>query len=96
MWFILGKLLINSTILYVPPDTHHLLLLSFGHCTRQFVSNVLQFNMEIMILANEVNLHRHTIGSGMSEQTTGILIFLCFMTTLTLAVLTSRHRHNAL
>ena len=94
MWFILGKLLINSTILYVPPDTHHLLLLSFGHCTRQFVSNVLQFNMEIMMLANEVNLHWHTIGSGMSEQTAGILIFLCFMITLTLAVLTSRH--NAL
>ena len=52
--------------------------------------------MEIMILANEVNLHWHTIGSGMSEQATGILIFLCFMLTLTLAVLMSRHYKCAL
>ena len=55
----------------------------FAHCAQQFVSNVLKFNIETMILADEVNLQWHTIGSGMSKQTTGMLIFLCFMITLT-------------
>ena len=58
----------------------------FTHCAQQFVSNVLKFNIETMVLADEVNLQWHTIGSGMSEQTTGMLIFLCFMITLTLTV----------
>ena len=47
-----------------------------------------------MILTDEVKLQWHTIGSGMSKETTGMLIFLCFMITLALAVLMSRH--NAL